>query len=397
MKDKVASTSRRTDIAQQQVPIKRLATEELFISCTGNLEETLLQELKQLGITSTRRGHRGVYASRSMENVYLINYASRVATRVLWPLLRFPCPHRDALYSATRLIDWQNYFAPSHTLAIDANVDDHPTLRNSHFTALVVKDAICDQLRHTKGWRPSIDLDNPHVQLNLFIHKGIATLYIDTSGKPLFKRGYRSKTGEAPLQESLAAAILLMADYDPTKDCLCDPFCGSGTFLIEAAMMATNTAPGFYRRVWGFSSMPEFNDTKWRALRAKIDQKRVPLQTGKIFGADGSPASVEMTKNHLEMTGFLGTVDVFARSIQNFRPPFSPSLIVCNPPYGRRLQTSESIYYDLGQFAEHHKSARLFFLASDEKMARATQLPYHERLRCLNGGLPIKLYNKSGK
>ncbi len=370
-----------------------MAVDELFISCAGNLEPYLLSELKELGIEHVRRGHRGVYAPRTMENVYLINYCSRIATRVLWPLIRFPCPHREALYTAAQMIDWQHYFSPNDLLAIDANIDDHPTLRNSHFAALVVKDAICDSLRDSKGWRPSVDLENPTVQLNLFIHKGIATLYFDTSGKPLFKRGYRSQTGEAPLQESLAAAVLKMAGYDPGNDCLCDPFCGSGTLLIEAAMMATHTPAGFFRRTWGFTPMPEFQDAKWRAFRARADQKRIPLTPGKIFGADGSPSSITMTRNHLEMTGFIGAVDTFSRPIHNFKPPFSPSLIVCNPPYGRRLETSDAIYRDLGQFARLYKNARLFFLASDERMAKASGLPYREQISCRNGGLPVKLYS----
>lgn len=376
--------------------IKKLAVDELFISCAGNLETCLLDELKDLGVASARRGHRGVFAPRAMENVFAINYCSRIATRVLWPLIRFPCPHRDALYAAARMIDWCAYFSSEkNTLAIDANVDNHPALKNSHFAALVVKDAICDTLRDSKGWRPSINLENPTVQLNLFIHKGIATLYVDTSGKPLFKRGYRAQTGEAPLQESLAAAVLTMAEYDPANDIFCDPFCGSGTLLIEAAMRATNTPAGFYRRIWGFTAMPDYQEQKWRAFRARADQKRIPLAPGKIFGADGSPSSIDMTRNHLEATGFIGSVDTFSRPIQNFAPPFSPSLIVCNPPYGRRLETSADLYAGLGKFAKRYENSRLFFLASDERMAKASGLAYGEKINCLNGGLPIKVYSYS--
>lgn len=372
--------------------IKKLATEELFISCAGNLEPWLVNELKGLGVASVRRGHRGAFAPRTIENVYAINYGSRIATRVLWPLIRFPCPHREALYAASRLIDWNAYFSSEKsTLAIDANIDAHPSLKNSHFAALVVKDAVCDALRASKTWRPSIDLENPTVQLNLFIHKGIATLYFDTSGKPLFKRGYRAQTGEAPLQESLAAAILQMSRYNPESDILCDPFCGSGTFLVEAAMLATHTPAGFYRRSWGFSAMPDFLESKWRAFRARVDQNRIPLAPGKIFGADGSPSSIAMTRAHLEAAGF-SAVDTFSRSIQNFSPPFSPTLIVCNPPYGRRLETSAGIYSDLGRFAKRYENSRLFFLASDERMAKASNIPHSEAMSCLNGGLPVKLY-----
>jgi len=372
--------------------IKILSTEELFITCAGNLEPWLLSELKEMGIGSAHRGHRGVYAPRTMENVYKINYSSHIATRVLWPMIRFPCPHAQALYGAVRTIEWERYFSPSDTLAIDANIDHHLHLRNSHFAGLVVKDAICDRLRDAKGWRPSVDLENPSIQLNLHIHKGIASLYFDTSGKPLFKRGYRRETGGAPLQESLAAAILKVAGYRPEIDRLCDPFCGSGTLLIEAAMLATRTPAGFFRRSWGFTGMAEFEQAKWKAIRACADQKRIPLTTGKIFGSDGSPSSNAIARAHLEATGFLGSVDVFSRSIQTLRTPFTPSLIVCNPPYGRRLETSDAIYSGLGQYATSCKGARLFFLASDERMAKAISLPLSEKISCLNGGLPVKLY-----
>ncbi len=372
--------------------LKTLAVNELFISCASNLEPWLLEELKEMGIASTRRGHRGVYAPRTMENVYKINYTSRLATRVLWPLIRFPCPDRDVLYQAARTIEWERYFSAQDTLAIDANIDQHPQLRNSHFAGLVIKDAICDRLRDAKGWRPSVDLENPSLQLNLHIQKGIASLYIDTSGKPLFKRGYRQETGQAPLQESLAAAILKMADYQPERDCLCDPFCGSGTLLIEAAMMATNTPAGFFRRSWGFSKMAEFDETQWKAFRARTNEKRTPLLSGKIFGSDGSLSASAIARSHLEATGFLGSVDIFSRPIENLRSPFTPSLIISNPPYGKRLEANEALYRNLGKYASRCKKARLFFLASDEHMAQALELPYQEKIKCLNGGLPVKLY-----
>ncbi len=380
------------------LPIKRLSVEELFISCAGNLEPWLLEELKSIGVERVRLGHRGVFAPRSMDNVYRINYSSRIATRVLWPLIRFPCLSRHALYSATCLIDWNRYFtSPTYTLAIDANVDDHPTLRNSHFAALVVKDAICDQLRDTTGSRPSIDLENPTIQLNLFIYKGIATLYFDTSGKPLFKRGYRSQTGEAPLQESLAAAILKIAGYDPKRDHLCDPFCGSGTLLIEAAMMSTNTPAGFYRRSFGFYAMPEFQEAKWRAFRSRADGQRVPLPSGRIFGADSSSSSVQMTRHHLESTGFLAAIDISSCPIDRYSPSLTPSCIVCNPPYGKRLNTSPVFYRDLTKFAKRYNNARLFFLTSDERMLKTSLLPLREKISCFNGGLPVKLYSHQNR
>lgn len=364
------------------------STTRCFVSCAGSLEKVLVAELKELGLRGIEEGFRGVYLPKSLEVVYTVNYASRIAARVLWPLLTFQCPDREVLYKAVRSIDWSNYLDVEETFSVDANVTPHPTIKNSHFAALVIKDAICDQQRDRFGVRSSVNLLLPDLQLNLFLHRGKATLYLDTSGQPLFKRGYRTSAGTAPLQESLAAAVLRLAGYDPTKDVLVDPFAGSGTILIEAAMIATRTAPGFYRKRWGFERLPEFSDSTWKACKTFFDEQRIPLGSGKILGADRDASMVDLAKNHLETTGFLHSVDVFTRPIAKFNPPISPNLVVTNPPYGERLERDDGLYQDFLRFIGGISPRATYFLVPSKLK---TIIPSRRMFSCLNGGLEVDL------
>ncbi len=363
------------------------STTRLFVSCAGSLEPLLAAELRELGIRGVEEGFRGVYVPKSIENVYMINYTSRLATRVLWPLRAFPCPDKEALYKGARAINWDNYLNVDSTFSIDANVTPHPTIKNSHFAALVVKDAICDQQRDLYNKRSSVALTNPDLQLNLFLHRGKATLYLDTSGQPLYKRGYRTMAGAAPLQESLAAAILRVSKYDPEKDLLADPFAGSGTLLIEAAMIATNTPAGFFRSKWGFERMPEFSEEVWKAGRKSRDDQRKPLPKDKLFGSDQDPAMVDLARKHLDSTGF-GNIDILTRSIARYRPSSEINLIVTNPPYGERIEREKNLYNDFTTFLAQTSLRAAYFLVP---VGQRTPVPARRVFSCLNGGLEVDL------
>src|ERR1700733_2435215 len=203
-------------------------THELFVSCGEGLEELLVEELQELGYSELRKGFRGVYVvNASFRAIYHLNYCSRIASRVLLPLKKFRCYNARSLYQELLAIDWSSYLSLNQTFAIDSNVTHHQ-LRNSLFAAQVAKDAICDQFRERTGSRPSVDVAKPDVQINLFIREPFGVIGIDTSGTPLHKRGYRLESIEAPIQKTLAAAILRIAKYRG-EDFLCDPCCGSGT------------------------------------------------------------------------------------------------------------------------------------------------------------------------
>jgi putative N6-adenine-specific DNA methylase len=365
---------------------------ELFISCLPNLERILIKELESLGIANIRPGFGGVFAPASLTSVYKINYCSRIATRVLWPLAQFPCIDRHALYQGARKIKWFDYLTINKTFAIDANVS-HPNLRNSLFAALVLKDAICDTFREKTTLRPSVNVHSPDVQLNLFIQNGKATINFDTSGMPLFKRGWRKESGTASLQESLAAAILAIAEYQK-KDVLCDPFCGSGTFLIEAAMIATHTPAGFFRKSWGFFQHPDFSAQEWNNVKNAADGQRAPLEKGKIFGADKDPKVIEQCVANLINTDFSEVIEISCKDIKSHFPSLRPSLIVSNPPYGKRLNANADIYRSLGVFVKSRCSSplRSYILAKEENLASAMGIEISNKIDLSNGGLNTALY-----
>ncbi|HRD56124.1 MAG TPA: THUMP domain-containing protein [Parachlamydiaceae bacterium] len=365
---------------------------KLFVSCSFGLEEVLLNELQSFGYLKSRKGYLGVHLEvPNFEAIYRINYLSRIAARVLLPLTDFFCYDQKGLYKGASKVDWANYIKPGKTIAIDANVN-HKHLRNSLFAAQVVKDAICDQLREKRGFRPDIDVKYPDVQLNLFIHENACIISFDTSGSPLYKRGYRQETVEAPLQESLAAGLLMLAGYKG-DEVLYDPCCGSGTFLIEAALIATNTAPGFLRKKWGFSSLPEFSEEAWIKTKAEIDQKRIPLSNHKIFGSDLNKTSLFACKLNLKAAGFLQEIEVSQGDVKEIRPPVAPNFIITNPPYGKRLEGQEAylqnLYRAIGEFmkTKAEKPAKGFVFTGSLELAKQVGLASKKRHILNNGGI----------
>ncbi len=365
---------------------------ELFITCPDKIEPLLIQELNSLGIDGVRTGHHGVFAPKSIENVYKINYCSRIATRVLWPLAQFRCLDKDALYTASKAIPWLDFLDEKKTFAIDSNVT-HPNIRNSLYGAQVMKDGLCDHIREQLGERPSVDIRNPDVQLNLHIHNNAGVISFDTSGAPLFKRGWRTLSSSASIQETLAAAILAHAGYT-SEMIFCDPFCGSGTFLIEAALIATQTPPGMFRKTWGFVHLPEHNEVVWNAFKSEKDGMRIPLKQGSIFGADQDFEAVNIAKTHLQNIGLSDEILIEKSDIIRYKPKASPTLVISNPPFGKRLDTSEEVYRQLGQFLKRacQPPAKAYVLAPNSELMKEVAFPIQSTLPLMHGGLRIAVY-----
>lgn len=371
-----------------------MSSASLFVTCAPTLEPLLLEELIELGVTATV-GYRGVYVDQwDWSTIYKINYASRLASRVLLPLTRFRCFDQKSLYNNASDIDWMPFMKGISTFAIDANVQ-HPQLRNSLYAAQIVKDAICDQMRNRTGKRPSIDLQNPDIQLNLFIHDQTAIISFDTSGEPLHKRGYRQEGGEAPIQETLAAAILRIAKY--TKESvLLDPCCGSGTILIEAALMATNTPPGYLRKYWGFMRHPDYDQNEWLKVRNSIDEKREPLAGKHIFGVEINKNTVRIAKVNLRAAGFYREVSVVQSDFREFTPEVLPDLIVTNPPHGHRLEDETSLiplYRALGDFMKQKcaKPSRGYIFTTSMELTKEVGLSAKQRHVLSSGGMDARL------
>lgn len=367
----------------------------LFVTCAPELESLLMEELEGLGITSLHAGYRGVSISNwDWSTIYRVNYSSRLASRVLLPLLRFTCFDRRSLYRHAMQIDWSQFLKENRTFAIDANVN-HKELRNSLFAAQVVKDAICDQMRQRTGRRPNVNVQQPDVQINLFIHQQNAIISFDTSGEPLHKRGYRQETVEAPLRETLAAAILFLAKYHKELVFL-DPCCGSGTLLIEAALMASDTAPGYLRTKWGFMQHPLFNSKNWLTVRSQIDAKRIPLLPKHFFGMDKSQESVRAAKINLKAAGFSQQIDVVQGDFREVQPAETPTFILTNPPHGRRLEEVsqlKSLYRSLGEFLklQCQKPGKGFVFTSQLELAKEVGLAAKKRYVLSNGGVDSRL------
>lgn len=368
---------------------------DLFITCGQALEEVLQQELIALGYPWAVTGFRGVSVSDvGLNDIYRINYLSRVGGRVLLPLARFYCKDDRGLYMGAGKIDWRDYIPSGKSIAIDANVN-HTNIRNSLYAAQVVKDAICDQLRESLGYRPNVDVKNPDVQLNLYITDNRAILSFDTSGSSLNKRGYRQEFTEASMQENLAAALLQIGGFNGSE-IFCDPCCGSGTLLIEAALMAAKIAPGFLRTKWGFQYLPEHSNEKWLKVKAEIDSQRVDLEPGKIFGADINKQAVHATKVNLRAAGLHRFVEVIQSDIRDYTPPTAPNFLMTNPPYGRRLDEDKQLwmlYQEIGDFMKQKmsKPSKGFVFTGNLDLAKEVGLTPNRRHVLSTGGLEARL------
>lgn len=373
----------------------------LFVTCNSHLEPVLEEELHEMGFKETKHGFRGVFVEvPDFASVCLINYCSRTASRVLLPLENFKVWDDKSLYKGALKIDWLAFLKLEETFSIDFSVN-HPAFRNSLYAAQVLKDAICDQFRDKTGARPSVDTVQPSVQIHLFIHDGWATVSLDTSGVPLHKRGYRVDGGEAPLQENLAAALLRMAKYNK-DEILFDPCMGSGTFLIEAALMATNTPPGFLRQKWGFQTHPDYNEKAWLKLKEQIDAKIIPLVPGKIFGIDINKSQVRYANSNLRTVGLHRGISISEGDFRSFCPQVKPTFLIANPPYGRRIGEESylhPLYNALGDFFKRQAPARGFVLTTPE---HTIGLKPSRRHIVTNGGIEARffeydLYNRESR
>lgn len=367
---------------------------KLFITCLVGLEELLVSELKELGFDNTLKKYAGVEIETDELGVYKINYLSRVAIRVLLQLKTFRCTDRNSLYNHIKSFNWSDYFTQPYTLSIDANIHQVPAIQNSHFAGLVVKDAICDQLKEKNGTRPNIDVKDPDIQLNLFIQNDQAVISFDTSLAPLYKRGYRIEAIEAPIQESLAAAILKMANFSDT-DILLDPCAGSGTFLIEAAMMRTKTPAGFFRKKWGFMNAPFFNHEQWTAFKESENSKRIPLEKDKIFGIELNKNHARVMRSQLKFTGF-NQVEVVQGDFREFNPKILPNLIIANPPFGKRMGEEEgliSLYRSLGDFMKlkTSKPAKGYIYTASVLLSKQIGLRSKSRFQFKSSGMDAHL------
>lgn len=369
-----------------------------FIPCAKGLEYLLVDELQALGASHATAAVAGANADGEDELPYRVALWSRLASRALWPLAEFACPDEQALYDGVARIDWSLHLGEEGTLAVDAAVSG-TGITHARFAALRVKDAIVDQFRQRTGQRPSVDTVAPDLQLNLSVRKGRATLSVDLGG-PLHRRGWRQAQGEAPLKENLAAAVLLRGGWPSVAaegGALLDPMCGSGTLLIEGALMAADVAPGLQRHALAPPSRWKgFDAALWlRLCEEARERARLGLAALKprYFGRDRDARVIAAARRNVESAGVAQAIDLEVTDLGHLLAPGpGKGLVVCNPPYDQRLAADPALYRQLGDALRHAVpdwSASI--LAGERELGFATGLRASKTYTVFNGALECAL------
>ncbi len=382
-------------------------TNHFFATCSKGVEDLVLNELEQLGISETKIHTGGVAFEGDIVSAYKACMWSRVASRILLQLKEFTISSDDDLYSEIIDIDWSQHLAEYNTLAIDC-FSSHSTVSNSHFATLRVKDAIVDQFMQNTDERPSIDRDNPDIRINVYLSDKQCLLYLDLSGEALHKRGYRHSAGSAPLRETLAASMLYRAKWDTFYERglpFSDPMCGSGTLLIEAAMMAANTAPGLLREQeypghWGFVHWKLFDPESWQSVVQEAqDKQQAGLSAMPVIcGSDNSEKLVGIARQNIRLAGLSDKIKVTLQDATRDLKPCTvkQGLLVTNPPYGKRIgqvQVLRTLYHRFGeQLKANFDGWTAVIITSEPELAKSIGLRAFRKNTLFNGALRSTLY-----
>jgi putative N6-adenine-specific DNA methylase len=377
-----------------------------FCPCPRGMEAPLAEELGEIAQQSaTLKVHNqvpgGVHASGTLTDAYRINLHSRIASRVLLRMAHGSYTTENDVYDLTLAQPWEDWFSVDHTIRVDVTAIKSP-LRSLEFTSLKIKDAVCDRFREQFSKRPSVDTRAPDMRIVGFLDAHNFTVYLDTSGEALFKRGWREETGDAPLRENLAAGLLRVSGWKPGK-VLFDPMCGSGTILAEAAQMVAGIPPGA-RRSFAFEKFHDFKAADWQAIKGDIKPTPIPTEPT-IFGSDISGDMVTMTRNNLAKAGIMFEVPLKQIEAQEVKPPTeTPGIILTNPPYGERigvrgdstLQTDELAKDFFSAFGTTLKQRfagwQAFLFSADLTLPKLLRLKESRKTPFFNGALECRLF-----
>ena len=349
-------------------------------------------ELSGLGARNPTSVPGGVAFDGDAACCYAANLRSRLASRVLWQVGEFRYASEGDIYDAVRAVDWTEFFTVERTLRVYVTAQKSP-LKSLEFITLRIKDAVCDRFREASGSRPSIEKARPDVRVHAFLESNRGTLYLDTSGEPLFKRGWRKSAVEAPLRENLAAGIVLLSGWNRAEPLL-DPMCGGGTLLVEAAAIALDVAPGAGRS-FGFEKLAAFDAGLWRRVRAAQGPAPRGSRTS-IFGSDVDPAALMIARKNLAAAGFGEHVKVGRADVLERAPPAAAGVLVANPPYGERTGTDDALaqfYPRLGDALKKRFAGwRCHFFTADLRLPKLIRLEPARRVPLYNGALECRLY-----
>ena len=363
-----------------------------FAAVPRGAEEITAAELEKLGISGVRPGRGGVAFVAGRKELYSANLWLRTASRVLVNLTEFACSSPDELYAGTHAVDWTSILTPAMTLAVDCNLRDS-AMTHSGFVALKTKDAIVDRIREACGSRPSVNTASPDVRINVHLNKNICTISLDSSGDPLDRRGYRLERNEAPLRETLAAAVVALTGWDGTVP-LADPMCGSGTIPIEAALVAGRAAPGLHRS-FGFQRWLDFDATVWTKLVKEAENGAIRVPIGLITGYDRDSRALKLAARNAAKAGFEGQMHFFHGNLEEFRPEGEGGVVIINPPYGKRLGDEEELkelYCLIGDVLKQRcRGWTGYVLTGNLELAKYIGLKASRRFVLFNGAIECRL------
>jgi putative N6-adenine-specific DNA methylase len=362
----------------------------LLAKTVFGLEPILARELEELGATDLEIRNRAVSFTGDTALLYRANYCCRTALRILKPIFSFTIASQDDLYAKIKEFSWETILDADSSLAIDA-VISYTVFTNSQFVAQRSKDAIVDHLRDLTGKRPSVDLENPDVRINVHLFRDQCTVSLDSSGSSLHKRGYRQSTGIAPINEVLAAGLIRLSGWDTTTP-LYDPMCGSGTLLIEGGMLAKNIPSGYFRDSFGFMKWKDFNVTLWTAIKTEADQ-RISTAKLSLFGSDRASKAILSATENLKYAGLWKDTKLVTGSFEDAVPPAAKGMIICNPPYDERIELEDAVafYKMIGDVLKKNFSGyTAWFISSDLDSIKFIGLRPSRKIAVYNGQLECR-------
>ena len=366
---------------------------QYFATCPRGLEALLQAELQGVGAKDIKPTDGGVGFAGDLSVCYAANLYSRIATRILMQAGRGSYATEDDLYEAAYQLNWPNWFDVKHDFMVKVTGVKCP-LKSLEFATLRIKDAVCDKFRQVVDARPYIDTKTPAVRIHAYLTADAYVYYVDTSGDALYMRGNRKASIEAPLRENLAAGILQLSGWQAGQ-ALLDPMCGSGTFLLEAGMIALNIAPGI-KRNFGFEKLKNFESDTWKKIKNTALKNVKPVTFQKIYGSDSDLRAVRIAKQNLEEAGLIDAVQLSHVNITEVIPPADSGVLVANPPYGVRIGEDEelaALYPKMGEALKRKFAGwNTYFLTNDLRLPKLMRLTPSKRTPLFNGPLECRLF-----
>ncbi len=367
--------------------------EKFFATCPRGLEALLADELRVQGAENLAPTYGGVAFSGKFELCYRVNLHSRLASRVLWRIGGGEYDNEEDIYQGSLSLDWPSLFSVERSIVVKMTAQKSP-LKSLEFATLRIKDAVCDRFRDACNARPDVDIREPEIRIHAFLMATVCTLYLDTSGASLFKRGLRVQAGAAPINENLAAGLIKLSGWRPGVP-LFDPMCGSGTILMEAAQIALNIAPGSGRH-FGFENLARFDGNVWTPIKEAAAAAQLPATAQPIFGRDMFGSSLADARVNLEAAGLDQVIELKQGNVLEVPAPADHGVIVTNPPYGVRIGEQAELlefYPKLGDWLKRKCAGwNAYILSADMELPKRIRLSATRRTPLFNGALECRLF-----